>query len=271
MSKRSVIEGLGVQFPVLSDESRETIKAYGVHDRIANIAKPSAFVIDQSGIIRYKSIGDTSNRESIDTLIEELEKLGVSSGFNLSVPAGISLIHLPLAVTGVNGDSRSITRISDLFDALGGEANVHWLITTPPSTRDGSSRFQVFFRPSDAGAHFPADAVIQPDTGILVSVRDPVMVDLAGDPVEGKLRLYPGPNLVGLPHRDAGVRRVSDFAQFPGFLDKISLISIYANGTFHPILPNEIASGALNDVEISSGNAFVVVAKESAVLGFGIE
>ena len=97
------------------------------------------------------------------------------------------------------------------------------------------------------------------------------MVDLAGDPVEGELRLYPGANLVGIPHKDAGIHRVSDFARFPGFLDKISFISIYVNGTFHPILPHEIASGALNGLEISSGNAFVVVAKESAVLGFGIE
>ena len=268
VSKREVVQGLGVQFPVLSDQSRGTIMDYGVHDRISDIAKPSAFVIDKSGIIRYKSIGHTNDRESIDTLIDQLETLNLETpkSFRLSVPAGTSLFHLPRMVTEINDESRSITKVSDLFEVLGGEANVHWLITTPAPTRGGSTQFQAFFRPSDAD--FRANATIQPYTGILVSLRNTISIDLTGDPVEGELRLYPGPNLVGIPHKNADIRRVSDFAQFPNFLDKISLISIYANGAFHPILPDDIASGALNDFEILSGQAFVVVAKESVVLPF---
>lgn len=263
VSKREVVQGLGAKFPVLSDQSRDTIRAYGVHDRISNIAKPSAFVIDKTGTIRYKSIGDTSNRESIDTLTEQLETLNleIPTSFRLSVPAGPSLFHLPRVVTEVNGESRSITTVSDLFEVLGGEANVHWLITTPSPTRGGSTQFQAFFQPSDID--IPANATIQPYTGILVLLRNPVELDLAGDPVEGALRLFPGPNLVGIPHKDAGIDRVSDFAKYPVFLDKISLISIYANGTFHPFLPEEIASGALNNLEILPGQAFVVVAKEN--------
>jgi hypothetical protein len=267
-SKAFFVDGEGVQFPILSDQSRETIRTYGVLS-IANIARPSAFVIDTSGIIRYKSIGDTTNRESIDTLIEELEKLSVSDVFNLSVPSGTSLVHLPFVVTGVNGESRTITKVSDLFEVLGGETNVDWLITTPTPTRGGSTQFQVFFQPSDAD--FPANAAIQPDTGIIASLRNAVELDLTGDPVEGELRLYPGPNLIGIPHMEAGIRRVSDFAQFPGIVNNISLIAIYINGTFQPILPNDIVPGAFNDHEISSGQAFVVVAKESVVINFGSE
>ena len=258
VSKREIVHGLDAQFPVLSDQNRETIKAYGVLS-IANIAKPSAFVIDKSGIIRYKSIGDTTNRESIETLIEELEKLSVSDVFNLLVPEGTSLVHLPYVVTSINGESRAITKVSDLFDILGGETNVNWLITTPAPTRVGSAQFQVFFEPSDAD--IPANAAIQPYTGILVSLRNAMSIDLAGDPVEGAIRLFPGPNLVGIPHTEAGIRSVSDFARFPTFLDQITLISIYANGTFHPFFPNEIASGALNDLEILPGQAIAVVAK----------
>ena len=260
MSKTEVVQGLGAQFPVLSDQNRETIKAYDVLS-IANIARPSAFVIDKSGIIRYKSIGDTTNRESIETLIEELGKLSVSDVFNLSVPAGTSLVHLPYVVTSINGESRTITRVSDLFDILGGETNVNWLITTPMPTRGGAAQFQVFFQPSDAD--IPANAAIQPYTGILVSLRNAISFDLTGDPVEGELRLYPGPNLVGIPHKDAGIRHVSDFAQFPDFLDKVSLISIYDNGTFNSFLPGDIVSGALNGLEILPGQAFAVVAKEN--------
>ncbi len=263
VSKRELVQGLGVQFPVLSDQSRDTIRDYGVHDRISNIAKPSAFVIDKSGIIRYKYIGHATDRQSIDTLIEQLETLNLETpkSFRLSVPSGASLFHLPRVVTEVNDESRPITKVSDLFEVLGGEANVHWLITTPAPTRGGSTQFQAFFRPSDAD--FPVNATIQPYTGILVYLRNTVSIDLSGDALEGELRLFPGPNLVGIPHKNAGIRRVSDFAQFPNFLDKISLISIYVNGTFHPILPDDIASGALNDFEILPGQAFVVVAKEN--------
>ena len=270
VSKAFFVEVEGVQFPILSDQSWETIRAYGVLS-IANIARPSAFVIDTSGIIRYKSIGDTTNRESIDTLIHELELLKDTGGLSFSVPVGTSLVHLPLVVTSVNGESRTIAKVSDLFDILGGQTNVDWLITTPEPTQDSSTRFQVFFKPSETGADFPADAAIQPDTGIIVSLRNAVALNLTGDPVEGELRLYPGANLIGIPHKDAGIRRVSDFAQFPGIANNISLIAIYINGTFQPILPNDIVPGAFNDHEISSGQAFVVVAKESVVINFGSE
>ena len=250
----------GLEFPVLSDQSRETIMAYGVHDRLLDIAKPSTFIIDRSGEIRWKFIGDTTHRTNIDNIIQELESL---KSLSFSVPAGTSLVHFPFTVRGVNGAARAITKVSDLFDILGGETNVNWLITTPAPTREGYPRFRAFFTASDTAAQIPSNTAIQPDTGILASLKATVTMELSGSPVEGELRLYPGPNLVGIPHKNAGIRRVSDFAQFPNFLDKISLISIYVNGTFHPILPDDIASGALNDFEILPGQAFVVVAKEN--------
>jgi len=49
-------------FPLLSDKTRETAKAYGVYVYLswdaANIARPSFFFIDEDGIIRYRYIGD---------------------------------------------------------------------------------------------------------------------------------------------------------------------------------------------------------------------
>ena len=229
VSKAFFVDVKGVQFPVLSDLSHETIKAYGVLS-ILRIAIPSAFVIDKSGIIRWKFIGDTTTRANIDIMLQQLETLNLETpkSFNLMVPAGTSLVHMPRAVTDVNDVSRSITKVSDVFDVLGGETNVHWLVTTPAPMRRVSAQFQVFFQPSDAD--FPANAIIQPFTGILVSLRNAVTLDLTGDPLQEDLRLFPGPNLVGIPHKDAGINRVSDFAKFPGFLDKISLISIYTNG-----------------------------------------
>ena len=261
-SKVEVVEALGVQFAVLSDQSRRTIRSYGVDGGI--FAIPSAFVIDKSGIIRYKSIGNTSHRVNVDTLIEQLEKLNLESlrSFSLTLPSGASLFHLPNVVTEVNGESRSVTQVSDLFEVLGGESNVNWLITTPAPARGGSTRFQAFFRHSDAD--IPANATIQPYTGILVHLRNRVEMEVGGDPVEGAIQIIPGPNLVGIPNRDTSIKKVSDFARFPDFLDRISLISIFKDGKFHPIEPHEIESGALDDdPEIVPGQAFVVVAKQS--------
>ncbi len=65
----------GVRFPVLSDQSRETIKAYGVHGGISNIAIPSAFIIDKDGVIRWKFIGDTSTRANVDIMLQQLDEL----------------------------------------------------------------------------------------------------------------------------------------------------------------------------------------------------
>ena len=256
-SKVQVVQAENIQFPVLADEDKKAIKAYGVHGGI--FAKPSAFVIDKRGIIRYKSVGNTTHRESIDTLIEQLELLRT---FSLTLPSGPSLFHLPNVVTKVNGEPRTVTQVSDLFEVLGGETNVHWLITTPEPKQAGPARFQAFFRPSDAD--IPANATIEPYTGILVHLLNPVKLDLEGDPVEGAVHIIPGPNLVGIPNRDTSIERVSDFARFPGFLARISLISIFEDGTFHPFEPDKIASGNLDDdPEIMPGQAFAVVAKEN--------
>lgn len=49
-------------FPLLSDKTRETAKAYGVYVYLswdsANIARPSFFLIDEQGIIQYRYIGN---------------------------------------------------------------------------------------------------------------------------------------------------------------------------------------------------------------------
>ena len=55
--------------------------------------------------------------------------------FLLSVPAGISLIHIPLKVTTANGVARTIESVSDLYNALGGAATVSLLITYDPKNQ----------------------------------------------------------------------------------------------------------------------------------------
>jgi len=56
------IEESGLPFNILIDESRETLKAYGVWHRVGlaawNIARPSVFLIDPQGAITYSFIAD---------------------------------------------------------------------------------------------------------------------------------------------------------------------------------------------------------------------
>ena len=65
----------------------------------------------------------------------------------LSVPAGISLIHVPLKVAAVDGVAKTITSIADLYDALGGADTVNFLITYDPQAQDWLS----YLAPSDKG------------------------------------------------------------------------------------------------------------------------
>merc|ERR1712058_156313 len=41
------------------------------------------------------------------------------SAFDLVIPKGIGLIHIPLSVTEVGGEKKELSKISDLYDAVG--------------------------------------------------------------------------------------------------------------------------------------------------------
>ena len=79
---RRYIEETGLPFDILIDESREVLKAYGVWHRVGldawNIARPSVFVIDQEGKIRYSFIADRQDEfpssAEIDTALDGLDR-----------------------------------------------------------------------------------------------------------------------------------------------------------------------------------------------------
>ncbi len=60
---RRYVEGAGLPFDILIDDSRETLKAYGVWQRIGidawNIARPALFLIDRGGIVHYSFVAST--------------------------------------------------------------------------------------------------------------------------------------------------------------------------------------------------------------------
>ncbi len=65
-------------FPFLLDEDRSVTKAYGIYQRLGldaiNIARPSTFVVDETGIIRYLHVGATqTDRAPVEEVIAALE------------------------------------------------------------------------------------------------------------------------------------------------------------------------------------------------------
>ena len=80
---RGYAEKNGITFPLLVDKTRDVIKRYGVYHWLSleayNIARPSTFIIDKIGIIRYMYIGthqfDLAKQTEILESLKKIEKL----------------------------------------------------------------------------------------------------------------------------------------------------------------------------------------------------
>jgi peroxiredoxin len=72
----SVVERLVLDFPILYDSGATVVREYGIYDlNHDSLASPSTFVIDKSGEIRWKHIGEgrydrATNQQIIDALQE---------------------------------------------------------------------------------------------------------------------------------------------------------------------------------------------------------
>jgi peroxiredoxin len=50
---------LGVTFPLLSDEGRATIRAFGIEDAENGISWPAIFIVDATGKVVWRSLAQT--------------------------------------------------------------------------------------------------------------------------------------------------------------------------------------------------------------------
>ena len=180
--------------------------------------------------------------------------------FLLSVPSGISLIHVPLKVTAVDDMPQTITSIGDLYDALGGADTVNFLITYDSSTQEWLS----YFVPSDKGT--PADRELTDDKGIIAGLRTPVSVRLRGGALgtngSSTITLNQGLNLVGLPLRDSRITRVSDLFALEGLSGNIPVVILTDNGEFKLVG----RAGDPGDIEITGGQSFILTAQSAATV-----
>ena len=177
--------------------------------------------------------------------------------FLLSIPSGISLIHVPLKVTTVDGAAKTITSIADLYDALGGTSKVNFLITYDSQTQEWRS----YFGTSDTGT--PADKVLTDDTGIITGMLAPTSVRLTGSPLgtngTGTITLNQGLNLVGLPVRDSRINRVSDLFTLDGIGGNVPVIILTDNREFKAVGRADDPG----DIPIIGGQAFILTAQRA--------
>ncbi len=178
--------------------------------------------------------------------------------FALSVPRGTSLIHVPLRVTSVDGETGTIESVSDLYDALGGAATVNLL-----TTRDRQSQqWHSYLGDSIRGK--AEDPELTDDEGIIASMRAPVELLLAGYPLgeEGSstISLMQGKNLVAVPLRDSRIERVSDLLALEGIRDNVSSVTVSVDGIFKVVEH----AGDDGDVPITGGQSFIMDAQSAA-------
>ena len=178
----------------------------------------------------------------------------------LRAPSGISLIHVPLRVTAVDGVTQTIESISDLYDALGGADTVNLLITHDPKTQGWHS----YLGESSRGTS--ADTVLTDNQGIIADMKAPVSIRLRGDALGSNgssfITLHPGTNLVGIPLRDSRMTRVSDLFALEGIGGNVSAITVLDNGAFQAVRQ----AGDAGDIPITGGQSFILTARDATMV-----
>ncbi len=180
--------------------------------------------------------------------------------YRLSIPAGISLIHVPLKVTVVGNVAKTIESVSDLYDALGGTNTVNFLITYAPRAQ----KWRSYFVPSDQGG--PADVGLTDETGIIASLKMPVSVRLRGSALgtngTSTISLNQGLNLVGLPLNDSRITRVSSLLTLPGISGNVPVIVLTDGEDFKAVG----RAGDPGDSTITGGQSFIMTAQQAATV-----
>ena len=184
---------------------------------------------------------------------------GADAEYLLSIPTGISLIHVPLKVTAVDGVAKTIGSVAALYDALGGGSNVNFLITY-----DSQQGWLSYFVPSDKGG--PADARLTDDKGVIAGLRAPVSVRLRGGALgtngTSAITLSQGLNVVGLPLNDSRIMRVSGLLALNGISGNVPVIILTNGGEFKLVG----RAGDPGDIEITGGQSFILTAQQAATV-----
>ena len=212
------------------------------------------------------TLGSDPGINTVEVSVEEITETVTFNAvaklleFDLSVPSGLSLIHIPLKVRVVDGMAAAIESVADLYNVLGGADTVNFLITYDPAMQEWRSYFGV----SDKGT--AADKGLTDDIGILAGMGVPVSIRLGGDALgtngSSTITLSQGLNLVGVPLMDSRITRVSDLFALEEIMDNISAIIVSDNGNFKVVG----RAGDDGDISVTGGGAFILAATGEATV-----
>ncbi|MCH8295898.1 hypothetical protein IH992_32875 [Candidatus Poribacteria bacterium] len=189
-------------------------------------------------------------------------QIGAGAAFDLFVPKGIGMIHLPLAITVVNGETMEIKTIGDLYDVIGRD-NVDAVITYDPPDGETPATWRSYLGDQNRGTR--SDVTITDDLGILTVMRNAVPLNLKGN-AWGKdgvsqINLNPGTNFIGVPLMDERIKSVSDLLTIEGIKDNASAIIVSDEGEFKVVT----RAGDDGDIDITGGQSFILIARNAGV------
>ena len=246
------ISGVTVTITVLGDDGvlsteTTTTDANGRAEITLTLGtEPGGYTVE----VGVEGVAETATFNVVAELLE----------FDLSLPAGLNLIHIPLKVRAIDGMAGRIESVADLYDALGGADTVNFLITHDPATQE----WFAYFGHPDNGT--PADRILTDPAGILVSINTPVSVRLAGDALGtdgmSAIPLNPGINLVGLPLMDSRITRVSDLFALEGIVNNVAAIVVTDNGEFKLVG----RAGDAGDIPVTGGQSFILIAQGAVMV-----
>ena len=172
--------------------------------------------------------------------------------FTISLKRGLNLIHVPVK-------DETLSKVSDLYNALGGSSDVRHIISYVPSAT-GAGRFAAYVGvPGSVG-----DAALSDQTAVMVNMRNAKDVSFMGGLLSDTVTLTEGINLIGVPRAEA-VEKASGVAPNAAAVIVLTTDSL-GNAQFSHAVPN-----TPTDVAAVGGQGYIVVANADASIAYAGE
>ncbi len=161
--------------------------------------------------------------------------------FTISLKRGLNLIHVPVK-------DETLSKVSDLYNALGGSSDVRHIISYVPSAT-GAGRFAAYVGVPGS----LSDAALSDQTAVMVNMRNAKDISFTGGLLSDTVTLTEGINLIGVPRAEA-VENASGVAPNAAAVIVLTTDS-FGNAQFSRVVPN-----TPTDVAAVGGQGYIVVA-----------